>query len=854
MVEVFQRREEWYDMSSVLLNKTFPMTIELLPNSMHNHTNFYLNLLGGLTLCDINSKKDKDCVIYYLDNHFVICNKDDETDREFLNGKHALFINSKKMFYFPFNLDDNTAIRYNPHSFRVELTRSTVMKYLIDSNLLFLDYERDYDLVSEKITSIMLRAQKELLRMLRRIKEGDKLTFTQFYNLFVNNLNEPLSDSFFHKIADIANGCTYLIGNFNSIYKAYYLDNYILSMIYMRTITQFQSNVSIDDYILRYLGVSNLHLYKKSSNTLNGVFKDRNERLVKKLYSVRKDDNPIASFATLYEKWVNEHEALKNGQFIKRNSLNAYGKSNFFFKIKCAKLEDEYNRLANINNDSHSQDYGTYENTKNNISIMAIPYSDIGSYKYISIPKDTSRPNQYFYMANTIMNMIYLSHEFSYDSKKQKHGRFGTKYRMFLPNIKLLVDKDNLNSIETILKKLNEFQHINNISIDNYEKMAEFKFNRRKQLPYGIYALYSSVDNQSTMFVKSSEDVFIDEPLDYACYAEEKNDYSALYRSLPSMFFKRYGTYSNKPNIDNVLLYADKLNNGYVGVLAHNPFKGHIQAHHHSAYLYNRNGYKSPIWLRPLFNKETFLSGTMQSHVNHEYDIGIGMQNSTVGPFNYIMDDHIHCNAVASDMIKDVRHMRMNSFGIPFDKKIAAFKSQNTTSKVIQNKRYSIVSFLTSLSSMMLMRLYMVSIIHMIVSDNSDKYMIMAPTKKEDSLFKKCFKESYKSEKINHCRENSISFIKDFKNISYHKLPVFPNRSKLVMLSTIFGLNNRFLGKNHASDLYSVTKSVRWVHMNWAYYEYYPILIHDSLKLTPDLLMEIGAISREDCHSTPYNI
>ena len=249
--------------------------------------NFYHNLLNGIILADINNR-NKECRIYYIDNEIVLCNKNDEIDRSFINGTNESLIESFELGFFKETIkftdncnkkvkDYNTKIYYNPHCMVVDVSRDTVQRYLIDSRILELDIDTQYDIISEKITAIMMRAQTELQKYLRRIKKDKKIAFGNLYRRMILSCIDPLDqDQYYYVPIGNKDKITVLIGNMNNLHKRYMLDNIVLAMLYVNTVIRVQIQEEDINYYTFFTNLGEFFgkiIEQKSHNSVFGFSK-----------------------------------------------------------------------------------------------------------------------------------------------------------------------------------------------------------------------------------------------------------------------------------------------------------------------------------------------------------------------------------------------------------------------------------------------------------------------------------------------------------------------------------------------------------------------------------------------------
>lgn len=420
-------------------------------------------------------------------------------------------------------------------------------------------------------------------------------------------------------------------------------------------------------------------------------------------------------------------------------------------------------------------------------------------------------------LSNSIWNMIncyWIINQIHEQLKDNKDHAQYHNYSIYLPKIPSLHKQmDSLNTKSLLIRVLvnhNLYEYMTNMNGDKYRSKAfilfEHAYNYTYRYFYGELALYPNIDSKSSMLI----------------------------------------------NIDGSPMFNTKATSSMIhpiSSLGNSVFSGHIQSHVCGVEYNDRHQYTSPIWLRPLYDMELFVRYGIQSH-----KIPMYTTNRDKTPlWNTMISSQNNSNANNTSLWlmnnNPDRYLLMDTT-IPRYRVI----SGNRLSSSDRNRSYMGDEHLNvmkcSMGTMLCVRCYMISIIHMMASDSRYEYVVCAPTQLENKRFMKEFK--YRRIK----RFNTT--YKDFDNIrvvdtlnldssdvsqlnlKYHlcyMMNLKPASSAVSMTTRCYNMMNyKVIDEEYLSD------KVKMITFN----ALSTTFIHDSLRITRDAMDVIGSIIKED--------
>lgn len=614
-----------------------------LPNSDNKvPTNYIYNLLSSLLLIDINVSDDKkDCKVCYVDQSICVCDRDDIF---FTNDKSSPFRASiKDCRFYPFidfvtnyDLDTDSKTKsqfyYNPYCAVLYLSYDTIQKYLVDNRIMELSIDDHYDIIAKKITELQLLAQEELLTYLNYYRENNKMSFGELYDRMICSMVDPLSDRFYDKMMSTKSNKVYLIGNMNTIYQSYVLDNMVLSVIYLDMVYKFMTN----DKGIYY----------------NQLFCNLGR-------------NPYAHLSNF-----NSYESVAKSIYYNLSNKNTPKR-----EIKASR-DYMFAPMVETIVSSNKLVYG-YVGRRNLGEVFISPFASNGADLFFS--------NSICNIASTywIINKIH-----SLLKEDKSYTNCYHNYCIYMPKIQTLT-QSSINKKDSMLTRILVNQSIYEYitrDIDKQIKNNKFSY----MYSYGELAMYPSIDPASSALIDFDE-------LPLHVIKDTTNDAS------------------------------------FTSCLGNSVFKGHIQSHVSGVHYNDRHQYMAPIWLRPLYERELFVKYGIQSHKIIKY----AKSNNTIRSINF--EDPSHNKDNRSFLLNLNNNNRLHFIDSlnPIDR--LNHKDRVMSSIDNQDIDDNLHIMRCSISTMMCVRCYMISIIHMIASDSKFQYIVSAPTKNETILFKKDF-------------------------------------------------------------------------------------------------------------------
>lgn len=415
-------------------------------------------------------------------------------------------------------------------------------------------------------------------------------------------------------------------------------------------------------------------------------------------------------------------------------------------------------------------------------------------------------------LSNSIWNMIncyWIINQIHENLKDDKDHSHYHNYSIYLPKIPSLhnpMDKLNTKSLLTkILVNQNLYECMTSMNGDRYRakamRLCEHAYYYTYRYSYGELALYPNIDPKSSVLI----------------------------------------------NIDGSPMFDTKATTAMhpISSLGNSVFNGHIQSHVCGIEYNDRHQYTSPIWLRPLYDMELFVRYGIQSHKIPAYtdnrnktpmwNAAISFRNNNNDTNPWLMSNRY---SLMDTMIP--RHR------IIYGDRLMAYNNNNKSKSYTGDAHLNVIK--CSIGTMLCVRCYMMSIIHMIASDSRYEYTVCAPTLLENKTFMKEFK--YK-----HGKRFNTTY-KDFDNI----------RVVDTMASNASGLESKYRLcymmnlKPTVSAVSATTRCYEMMTYKISNEEYMPsnktkmrtfnalstTFIHDSLRITREAIDVIGSIIKED--------
>lgn len=746
-------------------------------------TNYYYNLLGALFLADINNS-NKQCRIYYIDHTVLIVDKSDEYN---YIGKNLILGNNCNFTKYPdFSSEDSTkTIMYNPYCMYMDISYSTVKNLLIDSGILEMSVRKNYDIIAKRITVIESCAQEELLKYLedyrdRYLEEDNTIDFGDLYQEMIVMGANPLSSIFYDRISN--QDSEYLIGNMNSIYRFYILNNILLSMIYLDTVYKFMFN-------------------DRKHPIYNEIFKELGA-YCKASFDV--DNNNTPFFSNTVSKVL---YAIKDHVSISRALDTINGNRDKSMYIDTVYTGQRFvQNVSNILTDTRDSNETPFSATNSTVMFM-----------------DTKE----YFLSNSLYNLVNFGsyiNSITYLMKGNDDVNSKNRYQyyyLYLPDIYASIC--NVNDIK---EKHLSSDSILNILINNgrYEYMvnhADNKYRHRShrystlgsisEYTYGDLVLYPSIDPTSNTMVDINGLGMFPKDVDDVIYESNEDAKASIVRS---------------------------------GVLGSSVFSGHIQSYGNSTMIYDRHQYIAPIWIRPLYERELFNKYGMFTHVINKHCIPYSAGNYQFGLISSsVSTTNLYPWIVSRGRINTYSMIPRYRYDMYYDSNV----SIRDTISVVK----------CSMATMILVRAYMIGVIHMIVSDGTFKYMVDKPTKSSEKLLKRDFRIIRRK-----CRNHVYD---DLNNISTCSVPMFDYDEGLngsiyrhaFFVPFISGNDSsikRHLHCAHLANQNELAKMINKIPNNrvkvTAMFDMInEIYIYDSLRITPNMAQMLCNITKRDLSS-----
>ena len=232
-------------------------------------SNYYINLFNVLLLIDCkNKEKDKSLLYNGIDVYY-----DDEDNNDITNYKEVLeeTYNSRGHYIeTPFLL--NRIKYFNPLVSYIKISKST-FDLLMDSKVLSIDVDNNYDILIKKINDLILLAQDRLEEYLKDSID-EEYSIYDLYKEYILSYYLKESNGVMDRLYGEVDSKIYC--KYNEVFKIY-LDTLKLITIYSKYITEFQvsinSNPTINDKIkevINSLGMFNIS-FNSLINTIDSI-------------------------------------------------------------------------------------------------------------------------------------------------------------------------------------------------------------------------------------------------------------------------------------------------------------------------------------------------------------------------------------------------------------------------------------------------------------------------------------------------------------------------------------------------------------------------------------------------------